>query len=69
MELSEPNNSIEGLENRLADFHAKRKNYYRMEILKQKYLDNWLSIHQISLHKLLSGSVIWKCHLEVSYSV
>jgi hypothetical protein len=40
MELSEPNNSIEGLENRLADFHAKRKNYYRMEILKQKYLDN-----------------------------
>lgn len=41
MEKCEPDNSIEGIEAQLADFHAKRKEYHRLEILKQKYLDSW----------------------------
>ena len=40
MECGEPNPAIQGIENQLADFHARRKNYHRMEILKQKYLDS-----------------------------
>lgn len=40
MENAELDPSIEGIENQLADFHNKRKNYHKMEILKQKYLES-----------------------------
>lgn len=38
---SEPDTSIVGIENQLNDFFQKRKNYHRIEILKQKYLEIW----------------------------
>ncbi len=37
---SEPDPTIVGVENQLNDFFAKRKNYHRIEILKQKYLES-----------------------------
>lgn len=39
-ENCEPDPSIVGVENQLNDFFQKRKNYHRMEILKQKYLES-----------------------------